>query len=641
MSGHPLRNPTDENRYRKDYLAYLDLQIDNNEKNLQANLLHRRTGQVASQITDYSTTSQKLANIYALRIELKKQLRRICVAEDADLVVQGLNDAEVRFAINYIEKLVAELRPKFKYGAPEPYVSQYIRRVYDIEQESQGLPNDDVLRAIAGRMGQLPTKNDLEDIGQLLIELNERTSREYLDPIRDDIKETTLILDLIGEILTEISDKPNIDPELLPSIQRIVLDSTQDLPTLAQVRGLLTAIEKVKGDNDRTRQLLADLHQLLSHNPADIEILQRSVDGLHQEVRGQRGITEEGFRNVRGELGGIREEQVYQGAKVKRAVDEVSRAITALEDRLNIKMDAEQIRVVEEGVRNGVSLAEIIERLSRLEEGQIRPERGIRVARIPAEVAQGPPGLLPFPIETTSVEYRGITTKAPIVALVSPYIAIIQDVPPPETNDGRGLKKWYKANYVRIKQEYDAQAKGATSGGAEVGKGLRKIKGKGVKVDESLGVKSNLKFAPFGRYIINLAKLNDDIVRLCRKNGTNISNCKTERVSPDLANVIRKIVNGGKPSFNDITALNEEDRHKYNEYIRKSEIIGEGIEVPQMDDRKDLNQFEIMKGEILSGNDSTELIKKFKTLIVKLVHNGRLPKGQAKELLMDLASLGY
>jgi hypothetical protein len=35
------------------------------------------------------------------------------------------------------------------------------------------------------------------------------------------------------------------------------------------------------------------------------------------------------------------------------------------------------------------------------------------------------------------------------------------------------------------------------------------------------------------------------------------------------------------------------------------------------------------------------MIKKFKLLIVKLTHQGRLPKGQAKEILMDLASLGY
>ena len=59
------------------------------------------------------------------------------------------------------------------------------------------------------------------------------------------------------------------------------------------------------------------------------------------------------------------------------------------------------------------------------------------------------------------------------------------------------------------------------------------------------------------------------------------------------------------------------------------------------EDEKSINQFEIMKGEILNGNDSVDLVKKFKLLIVKLVSKDLLPKGQAKEILMELATLGY
>jgi hypothetical protein len=58
-------------------------------------------------------------------------------------------------------------------------------------------------------------------------------------------------------------------------------------------------------------------------------------------------------------------------------------------------------------------------------------------------------------------------------------------------------------------------------------------------------------------------------------------------------------------------------------------------------DEKDINQFEIYKGEILNGNDSADLVKKFKIWIMKMVKKDLLPKSQAKELLMDLVSLGY
>jgi hypothetical protein len=48
-----------------------------------------------------------------------------------------------------------------------------------------------------------------------------------------------------------------------------------------------------------------------------------------------------------------------------------------------------------------------------------------------------------------------------------------------------------------------------------------------------------------------------------------------------------------------------------------------------------------MKGEILSGNDSKELVKKFKLMILKLSRNGMLPKNESNELLETLVNLGY
>ena len=450
MSGHPLRNPTDADEYRQKYLDYLDIQIDNDEKNLQANLLHKRTGQVASQITDYSTTSQKLANMYALRIELKKQLRRICVAEDADLVVQGLNDAEVRFANNYIEKLIAEIRPKFKYGAPEPYVSQYIRRVFDIEQESQGFPVEDMLRAIISRMGRLPTKTDLDGVKSLMARLTERTNRDFLEPIKEDIEKTAIMVDAIGNIVRIISEKPDIDPEILPSIREIVLGATQDLPTNAQMIGIVQSLERVKGDNVRTRELLGDLHQLLAQNPEDIALLKRAIEGLNEAVGDQRrrgaedvevlrqatgrlarGV-ELGIGAVREDIGDLRQEQVNLG-----------RAVSAIEDRLNIRLTDQQLRVVDEMVKARATLGTILDRLARLEEegvfapsvGQPAPapsrevipeQRGVE-AYFPAE--KPPEGALkakkrlppPEPLDPTSAEFKEISRKDEINKLTNQY----------------------------------------------------------------------------------------------------------------------------------------------------------------------------------------------------------------------------
>ena len=54
-----------------------------------------------------------------------------------------------------------------------------------------------------------------------------------------------------------------------------------------------------------------------------------------------------------------------------------------------------------------------------------------------------------------------------------------------------------------------------------------------------------------------------------------------------------------------------------------------------------IDQFEVLKGEIMAGNDNKDLVKKFKIMILKLSNSQMLPKAQVRELLVDLASMGF
>jgi hypothetical protein len=153
----------------------------------------------------------------------------------------------------------------------------------------------------------------------------------------------------------------------------------------------------------------------------------------------------------------------------------------------------------------------------------------------------------------------------------------------------------------------------------------------------------DLKYVPFGRYLINHHKLSGDIISVKRPNGVNVSNIPVIRVSNDLGNVIRSIVGNGQPQYHQLEKLSDEEK-LYLHKLAKYSNISDKISIPSPnrdDDEKDINEFEIMKGEITSGNDSVELIKKFKIKIMKLVKKQLLPKSQAKDLLMDLVSLGY
>ncbi len=54
-----------------------------------------------------------------------------------------------------------------------------------------------------------------------------------------------------------------------------------------------------------------------------------------------------------------------------------------------------------------------------------------------------------------------------------------------------------------------------------------------------------------------------------------------------------------------------------------------------------INKYEIMKGQILAGQDNPEVIKSFKESILRLSELKLMPKSQVREILMDLTSMGY
>ena len=165
------------------------------------------------------------------------------------------------------------------------------------------------------------------------------------------------------------------------------------------------------------------------------------------------------------------------------------------------------------------------------------------------------------------------------------------------------------------------------------------LKGKGVK--KGRGISSD--YRDFGINKINHKKLNDGILTIRRKSNVNIPDMPSKRISRKLQKIITHISGGGVPDFNDINNLDDSEKDYLHKLISKSNLNDRlSVPAPSKDqEEKDYHQFEVMKGEIMSGNDSKELVKKFKVLILKLSKQNVLPKNEVNELLQDLLSLGY
>ena len=89
--------------------------------------------------------------------------------------------------------------------------------------------------------------------------------------------------------------------------------------------------------------------------------------------------------------------------------------------------------------------------------------------------------------------------------------------------------------------------------------------------------------------------------------------------------------------------LNEDEKNTLYKVFKLSQIDKADM-LPSPDKTKEeseMNRFQILKGQITSGNDNKELIKEFKVMLLKFIHSGKVPKGQGMEIIFDLMAMGH
>lgn len=147
---------------------------------------------------------------------------------------------------------------------------------------------------------------------------------------------------------------------------------------------------------------------------------------------------------------------------------------------------------------------------------------------------------------------------------------------------------------------------------------------------------------PFGRYFVDACKLDDDIVHLKKPCGVNVPEVPTRKVSKAVCSIIKGIVGGKLPQYDDIEPLDDDDRNYLHKIVKLAKLNNQvRIPEPNKDAKKaEQERFELMRGQILAGNDNPMLIREFKLLVLKYVKDGRIPRREANEVLYELMALG-
>lgn len=595
MSGLPLKSPSDADKFRREYLNILKLQTANDDKNYSANRIYKQTG-VPQQPTDTRTFDEKMRDIEGLKQSIRGDLTAIMDSTEANKVVQSLSSDDLIYLGNRIDDIVLHTKRKWKSGVNgEIFIHilrEYARAEGDVYSLSQGVQNTGKLLTTADTiLSTMASQDDLSELMSAIRQLQQgdaRTRAILVDNI-STLQELIPTADVLDGLMSIRDAKTRSD------IQELLTEALQDIPKRSDLEFIMEGIE-----NASTQQQLNDALRRLNGVVAISE-------GIAGELENIKLLIAESQSQIQTGGGGYMSPEIWRGlnkTQLDAYVDTISKfpAGKAILSRVGGK--------------------------SRL----------TNRAKITAFLAEN------------DADLRTAFSSAGNVAI--PVMAT-------------PIKEGEMAGQTLFEEVVGEE--GEEEEGKVEGSGMRRIRGRGVgrprtrnyvgstrpkrsdnltkeDIDYSKGISYVApRFVPLGKYVINKGQLDKNIVSIKTKSGGCICGFKSQRTSAKMGNVLRKIIGGGVPTFDEVQELDTNEKAYLHKVASASGIIDK-LNIPAPDksaEDKEVDQFELMKGQILAGNDNREYIKKFKLLVMKLSKEGLLPMRQAKEVLYELAMLGY
>jgi len=515
MSGQPVNTPLDIKKFRQQYLANLQQEIANNTKNYEANIVFKKTG-VPQQLADTRSLDEKVGDVFRLKLDLRSGLKDITDDLNAVQVVEGLDDNELRFASSALPYIIADLKPKYKYGIPSTLLLGYIRayiakqeRNYGIDNGVQAEVGDRILLNQRLIMDNVINKNDLAGILADLRDL--KGSKQIINALVRTIREVQDIMPDIQEVLRRLNqiDNANVKNE----INQLLTASLRELPTKDQVEALMMRLDDMNQAKDRAgvESILLKLNEIFQIK-GDVSEELEIIKALIEEKTGQLSIQ---IEKGTGRYIPLNELEQLNGRDIINYIFQITKVSPQGKD---FKFQINQ------GLGKDYTKATV---------GELY---GILVSlddQVRAIFANRPVSFMPTAEAETAQPTNIIIAKA--------------ETP----TSGKKSKK---------QPEIPAGQKKMTESGFKVvepqkpvGVGFRKtINGTGIgrprtrnfegstrphradiltdeDIDFSSGIRVEPRFIPFGKYVLNKRMLQDNIISLKTKNGGYIKDFKTEK----------------------------------------------------------------------------------------------------------------
>jgi len=599
MSGLPINTPQQAIEFRKQYMYYLALQAQNDAYNMQANRVYKETGQ-PMRPPDSRTTTEKLADAEEVRVSLLKMMRELTDGTEALEAVSNMTPAEIEFTYQMFNQIKSELKPRFSQGVPSVAFVSYIRALMAKELATSGVSfpaqeatAQSLLAALAaGRAAGAPIA-------------------PFAPPTASPTGPTA---PPAGPTSPGSSTPAYIPPTFLaPPFPLVPLgpggpSSYSPPPSgiIGSPSGAFSPIDPAGYSTPPAAPIAlpVDPGAMLPIGGASrIDVLD-SVDAFN---KASWKTTREWYDRIRGNIPVDVQIEFARQTKL-----------------INLKQaDANYLKL-------------------KMEPSKIKKDNGDTLSQAEAK------DLLRGIFETSLAndwdpEVVALRSGAPVAVSAPLKPADPTTAKADPTAKGSGFRHTMYPG-MRQQLQYQPVYHGAVRAPIQGwGLGRKQAKPPAVAVDMTKGVQRvTPTFVPFGKYIIDPAKLSRGQLELRTLSGGKVSKYPYRELSQPLSKLLKHILEDRLPDEYDIRVLDIDDQELLFNLAKDARINDRlNIPTPTMSrDEQTLNRFEILKGQIIAGNDGTEVVKEFKSLLVKLSDEGSIKKSEARDILMMLASMG-
>lgn len=697
MSGYPLKSVHDSVKRRKAYEQELALRAKLDDVNLQANKLYKKTGAISA-LPDNRTTTEKLADLYRLRIDIYNKLITIMSGDDAQKTINGLSADEIRFLSQRLDKIVQYFKSKYKLGVPYQVFNDYLSKsiealntlgddnVANLALVENMVSKDDFNSALSSVMQQYSSaeQNKLRGAVRFYEGLtNEiRQAQQLVSSQILDAQSQNDLTRMIADISSKIPNNTEIDNLLTEYQTAVSYSDTQAINDLKlKIDGLIADIASLQNDKQdletklneayKDNQISQTVYKLTTPQeqqtlPTQTQTLYKTSgpytyippgEVMDKSLWPRKSST---YADLAGYLvatyGLLPDKQLWD-ARGGKSFNTMSTNWSAQKLRQWIVDNDDlfkqawtdktissvpQTQVVPQAQQPGQTFGNLFDLPTDLPD--------VLTAKVVADTLNIPDSditkIISDIANTLGTDENKFVNDIKRIIERLPSTSVYQNSSKTLPEMSAYILDWIQNLRSDQKTSLADYINSRTISGTGMKKSRKgKMNGKGIAIDYNAGIRADSSrqsnYVPFGRFIINRNKLADGIIMIKRPNGAFMGDVKTKRISNNLKNVFDKIVGGNIPTFNDYNKLDDDER-EYLKYVSTKANLEDKLAVPTPNkdtDEKLINKYEIYKGQICAGQDNKEMVQDFKKLLVLLCDKKLLPRRQVSDILIDLARL--